>query len=129
MYDKEGKIIDRREMLRVKVKTLAEEARIIRREEQRSHGPLRNELREHRAGVLRSAARDAHIAYGLLKGRTYEQMEGNRRPDTKDPNLDAIRKMLARYGKPGWQLNTVEGIRYEAPVAPEAIKKEEAMTA
>jgi hypothetical protein len=96
MYDRDrNTIIDRREMLRVKVKSLAAEARIIRREEQRSHGQLRQELHEHRAQYLRGIARSTHIAYGLIKGRTIEQMEPTR---TSEPDWDAIDKMLKKYG-------------------------------
>lgn len=94
MYQND-KIIDRREMLRVKLKSLAEEARIIRREERRTHGRLRDELHLHRIGVVREAARNTHIAYGLIKGRTLEQIEGNAK---SAPDWDAIGKMLKKYG-------------------------------
>ena len=98
MY-KDQKLYDRREMLRVKIKSLAEEARIIRREEQRAAGwELRTELHLHRVGVVRSATRDALMAYGLIRGRTPEQTE----PRAKtEPNWDAVDKMLKKYGPPG----------------------------
>jgi hypothetical protein len=96
MYAKDRTtIVDRREMLRVKVKSLAEEARIIRREESRSFGELRDELHRHRAQYLRAIARDTHIAYGFIKGRTLEQMEAK---SEKSPNWDAVRKMIKKYG-------------------------------
>lgn len=96
MYAKDRKtVVDRREMLRVKVKSLAEEARIIRREEQKSHGWIRDQLYLHRINEVRRAARDAHIAYGLIKGRTIEQMEPGRK---SEPNWEAINKMLKKYG-------------------------------
>lgn len=88
-------IIDRREMLRIKLKSLAEEARIIRKEEHRSWGQLRNELHLHRVGIVRKTARDTHIAYGLLKGRTIEQIEHGAKTE---PDWDAINKMLKKYG-------------------------------
>jgi hypothetical protein len=95
MYDKNGNIIDRREMLRIKLKSLAEEARIIRREERKTTGYLREALYLHRINDVRRAARDAHIAYGLIKGRTIEQMEPSRK---SEPNWDAVEKMLKKYG-------------------------------
>ena len=49
MY-KQDALIDRREMLRVNVKSLAEEARMVRREEARTHEQLRDELHLHRVG-------------------------------------------------------------------------------
>lgn len=82
-------------MLRVKVKSLAEEARIIRREERRTHGALQGELRFHRIGPLRKAARESHIAYALVKGRTLEQIE---HPNSSPFDKDAVNKMLFRYG-------------------------------
>lgn len=96
MYAQDRKtVIDRREMLRVKVKSLAEEARIIRREEQKSHGWIRDQLHLHRINEVRRAARDAHIAYGLIKGRIIEEMEPNRK---SEPNWEAIKKMVKKYG-------------------------------
>lgn len=88
-------IIDRREMLRIKVKSLVEESKIIRREERRTFGDLRDEMRNHRVFVVRSASRSSGLAYGLVKGLTMEQMEPTR---LTDPNWDAIKKMLAVYG-------------------------------
>jgi hypothetical protein len=96
MYDKDRKtIVDRREMLRVKIKSLAEEAKIIRKEEQRTKGNLRTELHLHRTWDVRRAARETHIAYGLIKGRTLEQIEPNRKTEV---NWDAVNRMLKKYG-------------------------------
>lgn len=100
MYDKDGKRIkDRREMLRVKIKSLVAEAKIIRQEERRTHGALRNELAEHRRGVVREAARASHLAYGLIRGRTIEQME--RRSRTPVPATE-IRRLCGKYGPAGF---------------------------
>jgi len=95
MYTKEGTILDRREMLRVKIKSLAEEARIIRREERRSNGPLRDELHIHRVIAVRSEARVAQLAYGFIRGRAYERLEpkANTPPDWK-----RVRALCKKYG-------------------------------
>lgn len=96
MFDKATlQIIDRREMLRVKVKSLAVEAQIIRKEEQRARGQLRYELELHRKFVVRKAARHAHLAYGFIRGLTLEQMEPTRKTD---PDWETVRKMLKKYG-------------------------------
>lgn len=98
MYSKDqATVVDRREMLRVKLINLMQEARLIRREETRTHGELRNELREHRVGIVRQAARETHLAYGFIRGRTYAQMEANCEK-AKAPDWAAVRKMIGKYG-------------------------------
>ena len=93
--NKSAVIIDRREMLRVKVKSLAAESRIIRQEEKHSRGLLRDELHLHRVGIVRSESRSACLALGFIKGRTYEQMEKD--PGTK-PNWAKVNQLLKKYG-------------------------------
>ena len=101
MY-REAVIVDRREMLRVKLKSLAAEARIIRLEEQRTHGTLRDQLYLHRAGPVRAAARATHLAYGFIRGRTLDQMEPTR---YSEPDWDKINAMLKKYGPTGLQVH------------------------
>lgn len=101
MYDETRVVIkDRREMLRVKVKSLCNEAHIISREERRTRGELREELRAHRSDTLRFEARASYLAYGLVKGRTVQQIECkvndcNRRTEAL---WDRVRAMVKRYG-------------------------------
>lgn len=80
--------------LKIKLKSLAAEARIIRREEQKNEY-FRHGLRDHRKGIVRSVARDTQIAYGFLRGKDYKQIENN--PKTK-PNWDSVKKMIEKYG-------------------------------
>jgi hypothetical protein len=102
MYEKDRTTIkDRREMLRVKLKSLAEEARIIRREEQRSWGMLREDLHKHRVLQVRRAAREAHLAYGLIKGLEIHQIEPIRYAESATSErilFDNVRKLIRRYG-------------------------------
>lgn len=56
--------------LKVKIKSLAEEARIIRREEKKSANTLRNRLHEHRTYDVRRESRASFIAYGYLGGKS-----------------------------------------------------------
>lgn len=96
MYAKDKTTIqDRREMLRVKLKSLAEEARIIRREELRSWGQLRTELHLHRVKEVRSEARHTHLAYGFIRGLPLDRIEAK---SETPPNWERVRKMVKRYG-------------------------------
>lgn len=67
--------MNRKIALKIKVKHLAEEARIIRKEEQKSAGDLRNWLYLHRINNVRSECRATHLAYAFAKGKTLKQVE------------------------------------------------------
>lgn len=96
MYAKDNlTIVDQRELLRVKSKSLAEEARIIRKEEQRTHGIMRNRLQEHRRGIVRLEARATGLAYGFIRGHSWEQMEPK---SINPPNWKRVREMIKKYG-------------------------------
>lgn len=95
MHTQEGTILDRREMLRVKVKCLAAEARMIRREEARSNGLIREELYVHRTREVRREARSAHLAYGFIRGRRLEQMENTAK---SKPDWKRIRDLCKKFG-------------------------------
>ena len=84
--------------MKVKCKSLAAEAKIIRFEEKRTNGALRDELHLHRVLVVRAEARSSHIAYALLRGRKYEQIE---RSCKTEPNWEAVKRMLSKYGPEG----------------------------
>lgn len=97
-YNKDGVVIDRREMLRVKAKSLAEEARIIRREEKRARpGLLREELHRHRVMDVRSEARATYLAYGLIRGTALEKIERPKEPRT-DVLWKRVKAMVRSYG-------------------------------
>ena len=70
--------------LKVKIKSLAAEARIIRREERRyANREERPSLVEHRRGVVRSEARCSLLAYAYLRHMPYRCVEAStkRKPD------------------------------------------------
>ncbi len=73
--------------LKIKISSLAAEARIIRREEQRWPGDhhIRTGLHEHRVIEVRRDARSALLAYGFLRHRAYRTIEPkcHRAPDWK----------------------------------------------
>jgi hypothetical protein len=92
------RIVDERLYLKVKVKSLAAEAKIIRKEEKRcKNSSLRNGLYRHRIDVVRYEARHTNLAYGFLRGRTYSQIESGAK---KPPDWAKVRKMVEKYGAP-----------------------------
>ena len=92
----------RLKFLKVKLKSLAAEQAIIRLEKHRAlkrGGPfeLVAGLHHHRMHVVRPEARAAHMAYGLLRGQTAEQIE----PGAKHPiDEKRVNALLAKYGTP-----------------------------
>ena len=68
-------MINKRLGLKVKVKHLAEEARIIRKEELKTYGDTRDWLYLHRIHTVRPVARATHIAYGFAKGTPLDKIE------------------------------------------------------
>jgi len=82
--------------LKVKIKSLASEARIIRLEEGRARSPeLRYSLTEHRKGIVRYEARHSLLLYGYTHGKEYCQLE---KYTKEDPDWKYIKKMSYRFG-------------------------------
>ena len=81
--------------LKIKLKSLAAEARIIRKQEQKSYGDIRNSLHEHRVRVVRRAARETGLGYGYLRGRSYAALE---RVSYIPPDWKEVGKMVKKYG-------------------------------
>jgi len=104
--------------LRVKIASLMEEARIIRREERRvfqsyklrrrlmkrqqplmkrtlGRIALRDELRGHRLGVVKYEARHSQLAYAFLRGVAYSRIE---REDSSSIDLYKVSRLIERFG-------------------------------
>lgn len=95
---------DPKAYLKVKIKSLAEEARIIREEERKTQDPeARAGLVSHRKGTVRQEARHTLLAYGFLRGKKYRQIEP--KSHTK-PVWPRVVRMLRTYGleDPGWKI-------------------------
>jgi len=90
--------------LKIKLKSLEAEAKIIRKHEQRAIGQIRTDLHEHRVRVVRKEARSTHLAYGFLRGRSLSQIEAN--SNTK-PDWDSVSRMVKKYGPYG----SAEGLK------------------
>jgi hypothetical protein len=88
-------VFDGRLFLKVKLKSLAAEARIIRDEEKKN--PLFHQaLREHRIGIVRNEARHTQLAYGFLRGLSYRQIEPKAH---QKPDWVKVEKMVQKYGR------------------------------
>lgn len=99
--------------LKIKIKSLAAEARIIRLEEnkfptakqakkkqlqcggQREAGGTWDQLNSHRRHVVRSAARESLLAYGFVRGRKYNQIEAK---CYEEPNWIHVAELVKKYG-------------------------------
>jgi hypothetical protein len=91
---------DGRLFLKIKIKNLADEARLIRRETAKARDPqTKNQLWLHRTTVVRQAARNTQIAYAFIRGRPYRSVEPKA---TRPPNLTEVRRMVKQYGVDAW---------------------------
>ncbi len=98
--------------LKIKLKSLAAEAVIIREEEKKyrfertadgemkpsAEGSLRRQifwgLREHRIKDVREESRSASLAYGFLRGRRYRQIEAT---SYVAPNWKRVETLVLKY--------------------------------
>lgn len=95
--------MDKRVYLKVKIKSLAEEARIIRKEESRARTPeLKQSLKHHRKWDVRNEARATLVAYGYLRGKKLCEIE----PKMKNSRFftlyvePRVKAMVDKYGTP-----------------------------
>lgn len=87
--------MDKKICLKVKIKSLAAEAKIIRELESKTKTPWL--LKEHRVGIVRSEQRHTLLAYGFLRGRPYAAMEA-KLTNTPAPDFNKIKKLVDKYG-------------------------------
>ena len=84
--------------LKVKIKSLAEEAKLIRKEELKRKGNnwsyQADNLREHRIYVVRPEARSAHFAYSFIKGVPFHEIEPKRKTE---PDWKRIQELIKKY--------------------------------
>lgn len=95
--------------LRVKLKSLAAEAKIIRVEEQRANKykdyATQNELNRHRVDVVRHHSRHTLLAYQFLRGVPYAAVE---RPGSKYVDWSMVLKMVQKYHSRSMKLKDLE---------------------
>ncbi len=87
--------MDARVHLKIKIKSLADEARSIRLEENKRKGLARRELQDHRKLVVRPEARATHLAYGYLRHMRYLRIEAK---CYRPPNWAKVKRMVEKYG-------------------------------
>lgn len=98
--------------LRIKIKSLAVEARIIAHEERRVLRRLTRQgsperqaailasyasLREHRRAVVGPTARVSLLAYGFLRGKPYTKLEPS---NSREPDWNDVWKVAERFAAP-----------------------------
>lgn len=82
--------------LKVKIKSLAAEARIIRAMEGKtSDNYCRNSLRLHRIEDVREEARHSQLAYAYLRKRPYSKAE---KKGSRQVNQVKLAKLIDRFG-------------------------------
>lgn len=81
--------------LRIKIKSLAAEAMIIRKEANKTKGMTKWGLNQHRTEVVRHHARHNLLAYGLLREIPYEVME---KKCDHAPDFKMIADIARRFG-------------------------------
>lgn len=86
---------DRKTHLRIKIKSLADEAQTIRDEANKTSGMEKWELNAHRTGVVRREARHSLLAYGFLRYRSYASMEAK---CYEAPSWDKVRRIVKSFG-------------------------------
>ncbi len=138
--------------LKVKVKSLTDEARTIQLEEWRAKAryrrarkhfheggigqeeldrararnlPTLDALHAHRVTVVRTEARATQLAYAYLRGKDYLTVERDAR---SQPNWPAVRRMVGRYGTQDQQ-EKFEAWQKPAAESIEARVKKEPVTA
>lgn len=86
--------------LRVKLKSLAAESLIIKREmlKFRTTNPWYERLHLHRVHDVRDEARATNVAYGFLNGLKYSEIEHS---SYEQPKWDRVAAMVKKYGTEG----------------------------
>jgi hypothetical protein len=99
---------DRRRLLKIKLKSLATEAKIIRLEESKARyskrpevQAIREEMYHHRIDVVRFHSRSTGLAYGFIRGRKYRDIEA--RGEISEALWNGVMKrpildMIHKYG-------------------------------
>lgn len=88
--------------LKVKLKSLAEEQRVIKKEESKYRGPrwgnnwTRVLLMTHRLYAVRPEIRATHLAYGYLRGKPLCCIESSQ--SRTEPDWDRVFAMVKKFG-------------------------------
>lgn len=80
-----------RAKFRVKIKSLAVESLIIKKEENKAIPIVRESLFDHRVNIVRREQRYTLLAYAYYRGRSYKDVEQNCK---NPPNIKTINRIL-----------------------------------
>lgn len=81
--------------MKIKIKSLAAEAAIIRSEERKHTGAQRASLHQHRTVDVRREARAALLAYAFLRNKPLHTIE---RPGSRQPNWAYTFRIAKKFG-------------------------------
>ena len=81
--------------LKIKVQSLVDEAKNIRKEANKTSGMAKWGLNHHRTSVVRPNTRANLLAYGILRGTPYSAMEKKCR---EAPDFAWVSKIAKRFG-------------------------------
>lgn len=99
---KKSRAWDRRAMLKVKIKSLAAESKIIRSECKKHRnarfGVIADELYTHRTWNVRRESRATNLAYAFIRGKDYKTVEASFRVGHA-PDWNKVEQMVIKYGK------------------------------
>lgn len=124
--------------LKVKIKSLAAEARIIRLEEQKALGRKKPDpvlylsLRYHRTKDVRGEQRASLLAYAFVRGKAYAAAE--KPAATNPPDMVRVKKLIEKFGgqpyQPykvadeeltAWRVGTLSPHPFAPPAKPEVV--------
>ena len=86
---------ERKIHLKIKVQSLVDEAKNIRKEANKTSGKAKWNLNHHRTEVVRPHTRKNLLAYGILLGIPYRVME---RRCNEQPNFVGVAAIAKRFG-------------------------------
>lgn len=90
-------MLNKKFALKVKIKSLAEEARIIKQAiHQTKDLATKCELRGHHVYVVRKESRHSQLAYAFLRGREYSEVEFK---CETPPDFKKIEELTERFGE------------------------------
>lgn len=81
--------------LKIKVKSLVDEAKTIRKEANKVNGMVKWNLKHHNTSVVRPHTRTNLLAYGILIGTPYHKME---KKCLEAPNWTWVKKTAMNFG-------------------------------
>jgi hypothetical protein len=105
--------------LKVKIKSLCAEARIIRFEELKTRGEIRFLLRAHRVSDVRKESRATLVAYNFLRGKTLAETEPKALPMSSfdaEKHWKRVEAMVKKYGT-AQALKELEAWRGESKIS------------